>query len=75
MDLTQILTVFLVIATNLGTVIALYIQTDTKLTAIQIEMKDFHGRLEKQDAEFKGRMALQDQEFKMRLCAIEERRS
>jgi hypothetical protein len=62
MDWTQVLTVFAVIATNLGTVIALYIQTDTKLTAIQQEMKDFHTRL-----------ALQDLEFKMRLCAIEER--
>ena len=45
MDWTQVLTVFAVIATNLGTVIALYIQTDTKLTAIQKEMTDFHGRL------------------------------
>lgn len=45
MDWTQVLTVFAVIATNLGTVIALYIQTDTKVTAIHMEMKDFHGRL------------------------------
>jgi hypothetical protein len=45
MDWTQVLTVFAVIATNLGTVIALYIQTDTKLTAIHMEMKDFHGRM------------------------------
>lgn len=45
MDWSQVLTVFAVIATNLGTVIALYIQTDTKLTAIHQEMKDFHGRL------------------------------
>jgi hypothetical protein len=45
MDWTQVLTVFAVIATNLGTVIALYIQTDSKLTAIHNEMKDFHGRL------------------------------
>lgn len=52
----EILTVFAVIATNLGTVIALYIQTDKKidehrrettqiLIGIQQEMKDFHGRL------------------------------
>ena len=56
MDWTQVLTVFAVIATNLGTVIALYIQLDKKtdenrketsdiLRAIQTEMKDFHGRL------------------------------
>ncbi len=64
MDWTQVLTVFAVIATNLGTVIALYIQTDTKITAIYQEMKDFHTRL-----------ALQDQEFKNRLCRIEEARN
>lgn len=45
MDWTQVLTVFAVIATNLGTVIALYIQTDTKVSAIHKEMTDFHGRL------------------------------
>lgn len=45
MDWTQILTVFAVIATNLGTVIALYIQTDSKIEAIQAEIRDFHGRL------------------------------
>ena len=56
MDWTQVLTVFAVIATNLGTIITLYIQSDKKiddhrrettqiLLAIQQEMKDFHGRL------------------------------
>jgi hypothetical protein len=67
MHWNEVLTVFAVIATNLGTVIALYIQTDKKIdenrketdnkievfrvetramiTAIQQEMKDFHGRL------------------------------
>ena len=45
MDWTQVLTVFAVIATNLGTIIALYIQTDNKIHAIHEEIKDFHGRL------------------------------
>ena len=56
MDWTQVLTVFAVIATNLGTIIALYCQMDRKidehrrdttqiLLSIQTEMKDFHGRL------------------------------
>lgn len=56
MDWTQVLTVFAVIATNLGTIIALYCQMDKKLDehrrettsilmGIQQEMKDFHGRL------------------------------
>lgn len=66
MDVTQVVTVMLVMATNLGTVIVLYCHQDNKTTAflkaIQEEMKDFHTKL-----------ALQDQEFKMRLCAIEER--
>lgn len=56
MDWTQVLTVFAVIATNLGTIIALYCQMDRKLDehrkettailmGIQQEIKDFHGRL------------------------------
>lgn len=49
MDLTQIFTVFIVMATNLITVITLYIHSDnqmkTALKAITDEMKDFHGRL------------------------------
>ena len=56
LDWTQVLTIFVIVSTNLGTVIALYIQLDKKikegrketqfiLTAIQQEMKDFHGRL------------------------------
>lgn len=56
MDWTQILTVFAVIATNLGTVLSLYINLDKKLDenrketnqileGIRQDMKDFHGRL------------------------------
>ena len=56
MEWTHVLTVFAVIATNLGTIIALYMQLDRKidenrkeandiLKAIQAEIKDFHGRL------------------------------
>ena len=63
MEWAHVLTVFAIVATNLGTVIALYCQLDRKLDeqrkettaillGIQQEMKDFHGRL----------------------CAIEERR-
>ena len=81
MEWTTILTVFAVIATNLGTVITLYIQLDKKLDenrketneilrGIATEMKDFHGKLERQDAEFKGKLALQDQEFKNHLMNL-----
>lgn len=45
MGITEVITVFAIVATNLGTVIALYFQTDRKVEAIQQEMKDFHGRL------------------------------
>ena len=56
MDTAQMVTVFAVIATNLGTVLMLYFQLDTKLDkhreetnailrGIAEEMKDFHGRL------------------------------
>lgn len=34
---------------------------DCKIHAIQEEMKDFHGRLEKQDAEFKAFMRAEEQ--------------
>jgi len=40
---------------------------DAKIDAIHEEMKDFHGRLERLDAEFKGRMEKQDAEFKAHL--------
>lgn len=49
MDWTQVLTVFAIVATNLITVITLYIHSDNKMNAvlksIAEEMKDFHGRL------------------------------
>lgn len=37
---------------------------DAQVNSIREEIKDFHGRLERQDAEFKGRLAQQDAEFK-----------
>lgn len=49
MDWTQVLTVFVIVITNLTTIIVLYCHLDSKtsnfLQAIQAEMKDFHGRL------------------------------
>jgi len=49
MGIAEVITVFAIVATNLITVITLHIQLDNKttnlLTAIQSEMKDFHGRL------------------------------
>lgn len=49
MGITEVITVFAIVATNLITVITLHIQMDNKTTgllnSIQQEMKDFHGRL------------------------------
>lgn len=71
MDWTQFITVFAIIGTNLGTVIALYLQTDRKiedhrketnsiLEAIRQDMKEFH----KEIMGFHGRMERLDTEFK-----------
>jgi hypothetical protein len=43
------------------------------LKGIQDEMRDFHGRLERQDAEFKAGLARQDAEFKSGLLLLEEK--
>jgi len=56
MQLDQVLTVFAIVAANLGTVLSLYMNMDKKLEAnrketndileaIRQDMKDFHGRL------------------------------
>lgn len=49
MDTTNVLTLAAVVATNLITVVTLYIHSDNKMThfmhAMQEEMRDFHGRL------------------------------
>jgi hypothetical protein len=70
MEIVDVLTVFAIVATNLITVITLHVQLDTKTTnilnGIQQEMKDFHGRLERIDAEFRGRLEKQDVEFRGR---------
>lgn len=63
MDAAQVWTVFGVIATNLATVIILYLHLDNKtqatLNAIHNEMKDFHGRLCAIEAE-RTRLLLKD---------------
>ena len=68
----------IVLVTILGSTIPLYIHTDSKmdkinermdatLHGIREDMRDFHARLERQDAEFKGKMEKQDAEFKAHL--------
>ena len=56
MDISIVITIFAIVATNLGTVIALHIQSDNKIeshrkettaliNAIREDIRDFHGRL------------------------------
>lgn len=67
MQINDVISVIAIIAANLGTVLTLYFQNDRKieehrketnaiLEAIRQDIRDFHGRLEKQDAEFKAHM-------------------
>jgi hypothetical protein len=46
---------------------AVNFRMDQYMIAWHEESKDFHGRLERQDAEFKARMERQDAEFKFHL--------
>lgn len=59
------LEIIIVLVAILGSTIPLYVHTDNKLETalaaiheqvreIQADMRDFHGRLERQDAEFKA---------------------
>lgn len=49
MEWTQVLTIVganvVLIMGMLGTIVALHLNSDKKITAISEEMKDFHGRL------------------------------
>jgi hypothetical protein len=60
MDWAQVLTIvasnMVMIFSMFGITISLYLHTDKKIDSIQQEMKDFHGRMERQDAEFKSHM-------------------
>jgi hypothetical protein len=67
----------IVVGANLATIVTLYIHLDNRTHAIinemRGEMKDFHGRLERQDAEFKHGLARQDAEFKHGMLRLEEK--
>lgn len=56
MDYSQCLTIFMIVATNLGTILTLYFQLDKKIESnraetnaivegIRQDLRDFHGRL------------------------------
>lgn len=44
-----------------GLILTLHIHVSSQVKAINEEMKDFHGRLEKQDAEFKAFLRQQEE--------------
>jgi hypothetical protein len=71
MDWTQVLTVFAVIATNLGTVIGLFIHSDNKMESHRRESQDILNAIRQDMKEFQQAM----QDFHGRMCAIEERRN
>jgi len=65
MDILTVVTLMGIVFANIGTSISLFIwatnrseenrkETNAILVSIQQEMKDFHGRLERADAEFKA---------------------
>lgn len=51
-----IVSLIIIVVTILGSTIPLHLHTSTQIDAIHQEMKDFHGRLERQDAEYKAHM-------------------
>jgi hypothetical protein len=73
MDWSQILTVFAVIATNLGTVITLYIQLDKKLDENRTQLDRKIEESRKETNEILRSIQIEMKDFHGRLCAIEER--
>lgn len=66
MDWTQVLTIvgsnIALILIMFGSTVAMWLHTDKKIEAIQQEMKDFHGRLERIDADFKNHLMYHHEE-------------
>jgi len=55
-NLELIISLVIIMVTVLGSTIPLHLHTSSQIDAIHQEMKDFHGKLERQDAEFKAHM-------------------
>lgn len=70
----QILTVFAVIATNLGTVLTLYINLDKKLDENRKETNSILEAMRKDSQTFQKAISDEIKDFHGRLCAIEEKR-
>lgn len=70
MDVTQVITVMLVMATNLGTVIALYLHNDKKIEENRKETNEILKGIREDMNQFHNAML----QFHGRVCAIEEGR-
>lgn len=55
-NIELIISLVIVMVTILGSTIPLYIHTSSQIQAIQDEIRDFHGRLERMDADFKNHL-------------------
>lgn len=64
LNLEMIIALTIVLVTVLGATIPLYIQANSQINAIHQEIKDFHGRLERQDAEFKAGLLIIEERMK-----------
>lgn len=73
MNWEQILTVFAVIATNLGTVLALYMQMDRKIDENRKETNEIMRSIQEDSRSFQKAIIEEMKDFHGRLCAIEER--
>lgn len=69
----QILTVFAIIATNLGTVLALYFNLDKKLDENRKEANERMEEHRKETNQILEAIRQDIRDFHGRLCAIEER--
>jgi hypothetical protein len=68
-----IVEIIIVMMTILGSTIPLYLHTDGKIDAMRQETKQFSQAIHEEMKDFHGRLERQDAEFKSRLCSIEER--
>jgi hypothetical protein len=66
----QVLTIFAIVATNVGTIIALYVHSDNKMDANRKETNEILRGIQ---LEIRGIQA-EMKDFHGRLCAIEERK-
>lgn len=79
-----LISAFLMVGSIVGTTVPLYVHSSNEMASMrqsteailregQQEMKDFHGRLEHQDAEFRGRMEKIESDYRNGLLLLEEK--